>query len=123
MGGKSDSVMERVIEYCRRVDSEFKLKRVILFGSRSRGDFYPQSDIDLLLISDEFPDDWFTRQARLCFLKLRQIEPIGYTTDEIQRMKDHGNTFIKNILREGKEIKSASYHGFQQLPLCTDESC
>lgn len=97
--------MERVIEYCKRVDREFKLKRVILFGSRSRGDFYPQSDIDLLLISDEFSDDWFARQARLCFLKLRQIEPIGYTTDEIQRMKDQGNTFIENILREGKVIK------------------
>lgn len=54
MGGKSDSVMERVIEYCRLVDREFKLKRVILFGSRCRGDFYPQSDIDLLLISVSF---------------------------------------------------------------------
>ena len=74
MGGKSDSVMERVIEYCRRVDREFKLKRVILFGSRCRGDFYPQSDIDLLLISDEFPDDWFARQARLCFCIERVFE-------------------------------------------------
>ena len=119
MGGKSDSVMERVIEYCRRVDSEFKLKRVILFGSRSRGDFYPQSDIDLLLISDEFSDDWFTRQARLCFLKLRQIEPIGYTTDEIQRMKDQGNTFIENILREGKEIKSGT--SAPQFTIATDK--
>ncbi len=107
MGGKSDSVMERVIEYCRRVDSEFKLKRVILFGSRSRGDFYPQSDIDLLLISGEFSDDWFTRQTRLCFLKLRQIEPIGYTTDEIQRMKDHGNTFIKNDFFTKNRVKTA----------------
>ena len=97
--------MERVIEYCKRVEREFKLKRVILFGSRSRGDFYPHSDIDLLLISDEFPDDWFARQARLCFLKLRQIEPIGYTTDEIQRMRDQGNTFIENILRDGEVIK------------------
>ncbi|MGB7532555.1 MAG: hypothetical protein WA977_06205 [Halobacteriota archaeon] len=42
MGGETDSVavIERVIEYCRRVDREFRLKRVVLFGSRSRGDFY-----------------------------------------------------------------------------------
>ena len=40
MGGETDSMMEQVIEYCRRVDREFRLKRVILFGSRSRGDFY-----------------------------------------------------------------------------------
>mgnify|MGYP001071608602 CR=1 FL=1 len=105
MGGETDSIIERVIEYCRSVDREFRLKRVVLFGSRSRGDFYPHSDIDLLLVSDEFPDDWFTRQAKLYFLKLKQIEPIGYTTTEIRRMVEEGNKFIENVFREGKEIE------------------
>lgn len=105
MGGEADSIIERVIEYCRSVDSEFRLKRVVLFGSRSRGDFYPHSDIDLLLVSDEFPDDWFTRQAKLYFLKLKQIEPIGYTTTEIRGMIEEGNKFIENVFREGKEIE------------------
>ena len=105
MGRETDSTIERVIEYCRRVDREFRLKRVVLFGSRSRGDFYPHSDIDLLLVSDEFPDDWFTRQAKLYFLKLKQIEPIGYTTTEIRRMVEEGNKFIENVFREGKEIE------------------
>ena len=53
-------------------------KRKILFCSRSRGNFYPNSDIDLLLISDEFPDDWFTRHAKLYLLKLKQIELSTY---------------------------------------------
>jgi len=105
MGGETDSIIERVIEYCRSVDREFRLKRVVLFGSRSRGDFYPHSDIDLLLVSDEFPDDWFTRQAKLYFLKLKQIEPIGYTTTEIRGMMEEGNKFIENVFREGKEIE------------------
>jgi len=105
MGGETDSIIERVTEYCRSVDSEFRLKRVVLFGSRSRGDFYPHSDIDLLLVSDEFPDDWFTRQAKLYFLKLKQIEPIGYTTTEIRGMIEEGNKFIENVFREGKEIE------------------
>jgi len=105
MGGETDSIIERVIEYCIRVDREFRLKRVVLFGSRSRGDFYPHSDIDLLLVSDEFPDDWFKRQAKLYFLKLKQIEPIGYTTAEIRGMMEEGNRFIGNVFREGKEIE------------------
>ncbi|MEA1945354.1 MAG: nucleotidyltransferase domain-containing protein [Euryarchaeota archaeon] len=105
MGGETDSIIERVIEYCRRVDREFRLKRVVLFGSRGRGDFYPHSDIDLLLVSDDFPDDWFTRQTKLYFLKLKQIEPIGYTTTEIRGMIDEGNKFIENVFREGKEIE------------------
>jgi len=36
MGRETDTVIERVIEYCRRVDREFRLKRVVLFGSRDR---------------------------------------------------------------------------------------
>jgi predicted nucleotidyltransferase len=105
MDRKRDPIFERIIEYCQRVSKEFELKKVLLFGSRSRGDFYPHSDIDLLLISDDFPQDWFKRQARLHFLKLKQIEPIGYTTAEINKMLDEGNLFIKSVFREGKEIK------------------
>ena len=105
MGRETDPIIEQVIEYCRRVNQKFKLNRVILFGSRSRGDFYPHSDIDVLLISDDFPDDWFKRQTVLYYLKMRQIEPIGYTTTEIKNMMMEGNNFIKNILREGKDIE------------------
>lgn len=105
MGEEADSIIEQVIAYCKRVNQNFRLKRVILFGSMSRGDFYPHSDIDLLLISDEFPDDWFKRQAELYFLKTKQIEPIGYTSDEIKNMLKEGNNFIENVLREGRDIE------------------
>ena len=105
MGEEANSIIEQVIAYCKRVNQNFRLKRVILFGSMSRGDFYPHSDIDLLLISDEFPDDWFKRQAELYFLKTKKIEQIGYTTDEIQNMLEEGNNFIENILRERRDIE------------------
>ena len=106
MDRETDPIHERIIEYCKRVNKEFKLRKVLLFGSRSRGDFYPHSDIDLLLVSDDFPHDWFKRQARLHFLKLKKIEPIGYTTLEIEKMLVEGNMFITTVFREGKEIKT-----------------
>jgi predicted nucleotidyltransferase len=53
--------MTNEINARRLLDRVFRLKRVVLFGSRSRGDFYPHRDIDLLLVSDEFHDDWFKR--------------------------------------------------------------
>jgi predicted nucleotidyltransferase len=106
MDRETDPILERIIEYCKNVNKEFKLRKVLLFGSRSRGDFYPHSDIDLLLVSDDFPQDWFKRQARLHFLKLKQIEPIGYTTLEIEKMLVEGNTFITTVFQEGKEIKT-----------------
>jgi len=104
MGQETDSVIERIKEYCRLVSKEFRLKKVILYGSRSRGDYFPHSDIDLILISNDFPKDWFKRQSRLHYLKLKQIEPIGYTMAEFKKMLKEGNRFIETVLKEGKEI-------------------
>jgi hypothetical protein len=43
-------------------------------------------------------------------LKLKQIEPIGYTTAEIRGMVEEGNTFIENVFREGEEIEPSKFH-------------
>ena len=42
-------------------------------------------------------------------MKLKQIEPIGYTTTEIRRMIEEGNTFIENVFWEGKEIEPGDF--------------
>lgn len=36
-----------------RVAARFAILEFILFGSKARGDFYPESDIDLLLITQQ----------------------------------------------------------------------
>ena len=41
----------------RAVGDEVHPDRVILFGSRARGDFGPDSDVDLLVITDSGPRD------------------------------------------------------------------
>ena len=43
------------IEFAKRVRNRFKshLKKIILFGSRARGNFYEGSDYDFLIVLDE----------------------------------------------------------------------
>lgn len=43
------------IEFAERVRNRLKnhLKKIILFGSRARGDFYEGSDYDILIVLDE----------------------------------------------------------------------
>jgi predicted nucleotidyltransferase/transposase len=43
-------------EAVRSIVSEYHPSRVILFGSRARGDAGPDSDVDLLVVFDEVPD-------------------------------------------------------------------
>ncbi|MCD8224307.1 MAG: nucleotidyltransferase domain-containing protein [Clostridiales bacterium] len=40
-------IKPEVIDQIRFLAKKYDVKRVILFGSRARGDFYPKSDIDL----------------------------------------------------------------------------
>jgi predicted nucleotidyltransferase len=66
-----------------------KKYKAILFGSYARGDFNYASDIDLLVISDELPEDI---NERLSFLNLKRwrladVEPIGWTEKEYETRK------------------------------------
>lgn len=55
---------------CRATTSEM----VILFGSRARGDYRPESDIDLLILTDSSPDrDFHDRASRAAFLAMDRL--------------------------------------------------
>ena len=53
---------EAVNAAVRLLKSQFSVERIILFGSKSRGDFSEYSDIDLLLITSE-PLHWRQEKA------------------------------------------------------------
>lgn len=46
---QSDQVLDEVV---RRLVTAFRPERVVLFGSRARGEAGPDSDIDLLIIAE-----------------------------------------------------------------------
>ncbi len=46
----NDNLMQEIV---RRIVSKAKPQRVILFGSRARGDAHPHSDLDLLVVTED----------------------------------------------------------------------
>jgi hypothetical protein len=52
--------LERIVHALTTNFSE-QIRFIALFGSKARGDFGPDSDMDLLIISED--DDWRMRQA------------------------------------------------------------
>ncbi len=93
------------LEVIRKFLSEIPIKvnSVVLFGSSARGDDLPWSDIDLLLISDEFSG--MRREDRIRFLLdkwdyPRPLEPICLSPDEISEE----NPLIWEICLDGIPI-------------------
>ncbi len=77
-------------------------KLVILFGSYARGDYTEESDIDVLVVSDDLPTD--PREAfHLAFrIENPKIEPTAMNTGIFMRKLEEGSTFILEIIEEGK---------------------
>lgn len=84
-----------------------KKYRAVIFGSYAKGDFNYASDIDLLIISDELPEDL---NERLSFLNLKRwgvadVEPIGWTEKEYELRKNKHDPFIGLLEKEGIVIE------------------
>ena len=81
-------------------------QKIVLFGSRARGDSRPDSDLDLLIIEDsELPR--YRRSARyrraLCGL-FPAKDVVVWTPDEVEEWCEVPNAFITTVLAEGKVL-------------------
>ncbi len=50
----NEKIMQLLKIYIKKLNKKFKLEKVILFGSRARGDYLINSDVDLILVSKDF---------------------------------------------------------------------
>lgn len=94
-----DDVVQRILD----VGSP---RRIVLFGSRARGDAHRNSDLDLLIIEDsELPR--YRRPPR--YLRaLVGVFPakdiVVWTPAEVNAWRDVPNAFITSALREGRTL-------------------
>ncbi len=91
---------ESFVDECLR--SGLTFRKVLLFGSVARGTMHNWSDIDLLLISDDFTDNIFRNMTLYSKINIKYpvIETHPYSTcDYID-----GDAFIASIEREGLQI-------------------
>jgi predicted nucleotidyltransferase len=93
-------------EITERIVSTSYPDKIILFGSYARGDFGPDSDLDLLVIKDQV-DSIHDETARL-YHALADIKvPIDIVVvreSYVQRYGDLVGTVVRPALREGKVL-------------------
>ena len=96
----NDNLMQEII---RRIVHKANPQRVILFGSRARGDARPDSDLDLLVVAE----DARPRAARASELYgvLSDIpipmDFLVYQPDEITEWSNVPQAFVTTAVREG----------------------
>lgn len=105
--------VEALEAFLNRVFDEHptRIDRVVLFGSKARGDHHAGSDLDVLLVADT--DDWRFKHAvstiaadiGLEYDVLIDARVIGH--ERWERMKQEGFSLYENISREGVPLTPA----------------
>lgn len=83
------------------------VKRVLLFGSFSKGNYTPESDVDILIVSAGI-DVPFLKRANIFIDYFKDIpfdvNLLVYTEDEVMKMYERKDLFIRQILDTATEL-------------------
>ena len=85
---------------------KFKPQKILLFGSRARGDHLEESDIDIIVVSDYFKDIPFRErmiQAYGMWDKAIDLEQVCYTSKEFEQKKKLIG-IVQQAAKEGIEL-------------------
>lgn len=104
---KTDAMSAPIIqEMVSRIAGQFHPQKIILFGSRARGETCQDSDVDLLIIAPSTEPRW--RRAVAVYRLLAGLgvpkDIVWWTPEEIAEWREVKSHFIHTALREGKVL-------------------
>ena len=100
---QTDQVLEEIVG---RIRDTLRPKRIILFGSRARGDARAGSDYDLLVIQESEEPRYRRAVPVYCALAgvPAEVEVLVYTPDEVREWSAVPQAFVTTAIREGKLV-------------------
>lgn len=93
-------------EHLKYINAKFAPEKILLFGSRARGDHLIESDIDILIVSDKFEGMTWRDRIVTAFGewdKMQMLEPLCFTPAEFEKKKREIG-IVKQAVEEGVEL-------------------
>jgi len=96
-------LLKKAIEVISDIKKEISIIDVYVVGSRARGDYLDTSDLDLVIISDDFKNlRYIERLEKLYKYSKGDIEFFAFTKEEWDNPK---SLFIINMKKEAKKLE------------------
>jgi len=100
--------IELIKQFVEKVKKDFLIERVIFFGSRAGKNYFEHSDIDLLIVSDDFKDlNFFERVSKMYdyWNVDLPVDFLCYTNKEFEKLSKM-ITIVKEAVRNGIVIEN-----------------
>ena len=104
--GKKESILKTLRNFKLQTSNEIPIKKMYLFGSFARGTPHRWSDIDLIIVSNEFKKLKFRKRATKMYDYWNIDYPVDflcYTPEEFNKLKKQV-TIVREAVKEGIEI-------------------
>jgi len=94
---------EKVKRFARKIRKAFDVQKIVLFGSRARGDWLHTSDYDFLIVSKDFEGLNFLNRPANVLNKTKEYfatDLLCYTPEEFARKKKQIG-IVSQAVKEG----------------------
>lgn len=111
---RSPIIEPPINEITRRIVEVFDPERVVIFGSRARGDHRPDSDVDVFVEMETKLKMYDRMRAVYDAFGLHPwaMDVIVYTPAEVQEQRRYRNSILRTIEAEGKIVyEKSTRHG------------
>ena len=100
---KETDIQRITKRYVHRLDRSITVNKAILTGSWATGRYLEDSDVDLIIVSDDFSK--MPISERLSYLQKKwtskiPLEAFGYTVEEFRALRQR-STYVKDAVRNG----------------------
>ena len=99
--------IEAVATWAGCLAAEREVSAVVVFGSTVRGDFNKWSDVDVLVVAEELPDEWRTRTEVLAADAPLGLQQVGWTPAELAERRRRGDPIARECDAVGVVVYGA----------------
>ncbi len=103
-----DTTTARIVkQFIQKIIKKFTIQKVILFGSRARGDNLKSSDIDLVIVSSDFEGIHITERMKQMYTYWNapyDVDFLCYTPEEFEKLSNM-ITIVREAVKHGIVIK------------------
>jgi uncharacterized protein len=106
--GEREYIINGIKKFVKKANRKFKIEKIIFFGSRTGKKYSKDSDIDLIIVSDDFNGlDFFERVSKMYdYWDLDYpVDFLCYTSKEFEILKLK-ISIVKEAIKRGIEVYS-----------------